>query len=234
MKLKTYIIFAVLLCIATLSVALTASYKAPLPNERGVAVFEEGDSLRLTADSLRGDSLPLTAYRLPEDSLKLMADSLQLMADSIAKMDSLSLAELDSLIDVYESKNVRKAVQWNDSIAAVQDSINASKKESPLDAPVVYTATDSVVFVMGSKNAYLYGDAQVNYTNIELKSEEIQMNMDSSIVHAIGATDSLGKLYGTPIFKEGDDTYESETMSYNFKSKRVSSPMYIRSRRKDT
>ncbi len=234
MKLKTYIIFAVLLCIATLSVALTASYKAPLPNERGVAVFEEGDSLPLTADSLRGDSLQLKVDSLREDSLNEIdtkADSvarlseqilkeLGITTDSIAKMDSLSLAELDSLIDVYESKNVRKAVQWNDSIAAVQDSINASKKESPLDAPVVYTATDSVVFVMGSKNAYLYGDAQVNYTNIELKSEEIQMNMDSSIVHAIGATDSLGKLYGTPIFKEGDDTYESETMSYNFKSKK--------------
>ena len=231
MKLKTYIIFAVLLCIATLSVALTASHKAPLPNERGVAVFEE--------DSLRGDSLPFTVNRLQGDSIKgdslteidTKADSvarlsekilkeLGITTDSVAKMDSLSLAELDSLIDVYDSKQVRKAVQWNDSIAALQDSINASKKESPLDAPVAYTAADSVVFVMGSKNAYLYGDAQVNYTNIELKSEEIQMNMDSSIVHAIGATDSLGKLYGTPIFKEGDDTYESETMSYNFKSKK--------------
>ena len=135
--------------------------------------------------------------------------------------DSTTLSHLDSLKSLYGKKeNANKAMQWNDSIAAAEDSINASKKESPLEAPVEYTASDSVVFIMGKKNAYLYGDAKVNYTNIELTSEQIQMNMDSSIVHAVGVRDSLGKLSGTPIFKEGSDTYESETMSYNFKSKK--------------
>jgi hypothetical protein len=165
-----------------------------------------------------------TDIDLKADSVKRLSDrildELGISKDSLAQMDSISLAALDSLMDAYEVKQTRKAVQWNDSIAAAEDSINASKKDPPLDAPVVYTANDSVVFIMGEKNAILYGDAQVNYTNIELNSEEIKMNMDSSVVHAIGAVDSLGKLYGTPIFKEGDDTYESETMSYNFKTKK--------------
>ena len=165
-----------------------------------------------------------TDIDLKADSVKRLSDKildeLGISKDSLAQMDSISLAALDSLMDAYEVKQTRKAVQWNDSIAAAEDSIKASKKDPPLDAPVVYTANDSVVFIMGEKNAILYGDAQVNYTNIELNSEEIKMNMDSSVVHAIGAVDSLGKLYGTPIFKEGDDTYESETMSYNFKTKK--------------
>jgi len=165
-----------------------------------------------------------TDIDLKADSVKRLSDrildELGISKDSLAQMDSISLAALDSLMDAYEVKQTRKAVQWNDSIAAAEDSIKASKKDPPLDAPVVYTANDSVVFIMGEKNAILYGDAQVNYTNIELNSEEIKMNMDSSVVHAIGAVDSLGKLYGTPIFKEGDDTYESETMSYNFKTKK--------------
>ncbi len=170
------------------------------------------DSMMRSEVDMRADSV----MRLSERVMK----ELGITSDSVARMDSTALALLDSLIDAQENRQVRRAVQWNDSLQAVQDSINASKKESALDAPVAYVASDSVVFVMGSKNAFLYGDAQVNYTNIELKSEEIQMNMDSSIVHAIGATDSLGKLYGTPIFKEGEDMYESETMSYNFKTKK--------------
>ena len=173
----------------------------------------------------RTDSVLLTEVDERADSVRRLSDTLMkqlgLSADSIpAQMDSVALAQLDSLMDAYGAARARRAVQWNDSIAAAEDSVKASKKESALDAPVAYTAADSVVFVMGDKNAFLYGDAQVNYTNIELKSEQIQMNMDSSIVHAVGAVDSLGKLYGSPIFKEGEDTYESETMSYNFKTRK--------------
>ncbi len=163
---------------------------------------------------LRADSVAKLTQQLL-DSLGLSADSLMQQGDSTA------FSHLDSLKNLYGKQTGNsKAVQWNDSVAAAEDSIRASKKESPLEAPVEYTAEDSVVFIMGKKNAYLYGDAKVNYTNIELKSEQIQMNMDSSIVHAVGVRDTLGKLSGTPIFKEGDDTYESETMSYNFKTRK--------------
>ena len=44
--------------------------------------------------------------------------------------------------------------------------------------------------------------------------------MDSSLVHATGARDSLGALIGNPIFKMGSDTYESDTMAFNFKTKK--------------
>ena len=163
---------------------------------------------------LRADSVAKLTQQLL-DSLGLSADSLMQQGDSTA------FSHLDSLKNLYGKQTGNsKVVQWNDSVAAAEDSIRASKKESPLEAPVEYTAEDSVVFIMGKKNAYLYGDAKVNYTNIELKSEQIQMNMDSSIVHAVGVRDTLGKLSGTPIFKEGDDTYESETMSYNFKTRK--------------
>ncbi len=182
------------------------------------------DSLKVDSTLKDAGETKMSEIDLKADSVKRLSDKilaeLGISKDSLARMDSLSLVALDSLMDAYEVKQTRKAVQWNDSIAAVQDSINASKKDPPLEAPVVYTANDSVVFMMGDKNAILYGDAQVNYTNIELKSEEIKMNMDSSIVHAVGALDSLGKLYGTPIFKEGEDSYEMEKMSYNFKTKK--------------
>lgn len=99
------------------------------------------------------------------------------------------------------------------------DTLQKEGKKEALDAPVFYTSTDSIVWTKGG-NAYLYGDGKVNYQDIELKAEVITMNIDSSTVYAQGVTDSLGVKSGTPVFSDGSTPYESEKMSYNFKSKK--------------
>ena len=106
----------------------------------------------------------------------------------------------------------------------VQDSVatDSTKKESSgdvLDAPVKYIANDSMVWSRGG-NAYLYGSGQVNYDKIELTADVISMNMDSSVVHAVGRADTLGQMIGQPIFKDGGTPYETNRISYNFKSKK--------------
>lgn len=192
----------------------------------------------LMQDSL-GDSIKKKGRSVQDSLAVLVKDSLDALAqDSMAaalqkkaqSMDSLIntndsnhqvLSYLDSLKAVYSAqKGEGPATQWNDSVAQAEDSIKKHSKKSPLDAPVQYTAKDSIVFFMGSKNAHLFGQSNVKYTNIELTAENITMNMDSSIVHAVGAVDSVGKKYGEPVFKEGNDTYESESMSYNFNTKK--------------
>ena len=139
-------------------------------------------------------------------------DTIPVISDTIPSKPKIE--NFDSLIN---KKN--QATQWNDSLAHVEDSLNRLKR-STLEDPVAYEAKDSIVFIMDSKNAYLYGSGKVEYQNITLTSENITMNMDSSIVHAVGVADSLGRLYGKPIFKQGKDEYESETMSYNFDSRK--------------
>ena len=92
-------------------------------------------------------------------------------------------------------------------------------KKDPLDAPVFYEANDSIVFTKAGF-AHLYGQAKVNYQKIELTSGVISMNMDSSTVYARGVKDSAGVESNLPVFKEGETPYESQTMRYNFKSKK--------------
>ena len=136
----------------------------------------------------------------------------------VVNIDSLK-AQFDREHGITDNGS-KKAIQWNDSVAAAEDSIRRNTKKSPLEAPVEYTAKDSMIFYMDTKNAFLYGDGNVKYQSIELTAENITMNMDSSIVHAVGAVDSLGKKYGEPIFRDGGDEYKSETMSYNFDTKK--------------
>lgn len=101
-----------------------------------------------------------------------------------------------------------------DSLAA-----DTTKKKEPLDAPVIYEASDSIVFTKEGY-AHLYGEGKVNYQNIELTSAVITMNIDSSTVYATGVTDTAGVETGSPIFKDGETPYESKIMRYNFKTKK--------------
>lgn len=93
------------------------------------------------------------------------------------------------------------------------------EKKQAIDAPVIYEASDSIVYTRAGF-AYLYGKAKVNYQDIQLEAATIKMNIDSSTVYAEGNKDSLGVISGKPVFTDGAEPYESETMNYNFKSKK--------------
>ena len=121
-------------------------------------------------------------------------------------MDSLELA-------IYKHK---KAV--DDSLEL--DSINRSRKNG-IDSPVEYVANDSLTYDATSGLAHLYGESNVKYQNMDLQSAEIYMSLDSNLVHATGRKDSATQeLVGTPVFKMGSDEYESDTMAFNFKTKK--------------
>ena len=113
----------------------------------------------------------------------------------------------------------RKDSLGADTVVVRVDSVAPTKKQ-PLDAPVIYESNDSTTFTLGGA-ATLYGSGKVNYQNIELAAEVISMNLDSSTVHDYGIKDTTGTIKGKPVFKEGETAYDTETISYNFKSKKA-------------
>ena len=105
-------------------------------------------------------------------------------------------------------------------VDAVPDSVSKKEpKKDAIDAPVFYESSDSMVWSR-SGNAFLYGESKVRYDKIELTANVIKMNLDSSVVHASGTIDTTGLVTGLPIFKDGGTPYESDRMSYNFKTKK--------------
>ena len=121
-------------------------------------------------------------------------------------MDSIELA-------IYKHN---KAI--DDSLA--RDSINRSKKNG-IDSPVEYSADDSLTYDAASGLAHLYGSSKVKYQNMDLESEKIYISLDSNVVHATGKMDSTThELTGTPVFQMGSDEYQSDTMAFNFKTKK--------------
>ena len=137
-----------------------------------------------------------------------------------------STAHGTAVVDTTAMDSLQKAIylynkQIDDSVRL--DSINRTKSNG-INAPVEYSADDSLVYVADSRLAHLYGNSKVKYENMDLESEKVAMSMDSSLVHATGVRDTAdhtGKtLVGTPVFKMGNDSYESDTMAFNFKTKK--------------
>ena len=116
------------------------------------------------------------------------------------------------------------AVDTAKADTAKADTVKADtlKRKAGIDSPVEYTAEDSMIYDAHSGLAFLYGRAQVNYLNMQLTAAKIAMNMDSSLVHAEARPDSTaeGGLAERPIYRQGNDEYDSERMSFNFKTKK--------------
>ena len=173
------------------------------------------DTLFVT-DSVPHDSLlpvPARAEVSPQGSLQpdtvISANAPRAAAAlkrDTSTMDSLELA-------IYKYNKV-----IDDSLR--QDSLNRQRKNG-IDSPVEFSANDSLIYEAASGMAHLFGSSHVKYQNMDLKSEKIYMSLDSSLVHATGGIDSItGEKMGTPVFQMGSDTYESDTMAFNFKSKK--------------
>jgi len=67
---------------------------------------------------------------------------------------------------------------------------------------------------------YLFGKVEVYYEDIELKAEEIEINLDSNLVMARGKQDSTGKFYGEPVMKEAGKEFQAHDIKYNFNTKK--------------
>ena len=183
-----------------------------------VIVFVVAEVPRLTFPDRVGEQAQADTLDRQDSTAKAAASRQQAVAARTDSVDSLGRA----LPDTAGMDSLRLAIwkhnkQIDDSIHA--DSLNRQRKNG-IDAPVEYEAEDSMIYEGDTKLAHLFGNAHVKYENMDLESDQIYMSMDSSLVHATGSADSTGQKYGTPVFKMGSDTYETDTMAFNFKTKK--------------
>jgi hypothetical protein len=145
------------------------------------------------ADSLRGLDADSLYASLPDSLRGLDADSLYAsLADSLPPLvDSLELPLQQILYS--------------------QDS---------LDAPVSYEARDSMIYDIAGQRVFLYGDASVSYSTINLKAGYIVFDWNTSVVTASGVPDSLGRKSSLPEFSDGGQTFTADSMRYNFQARR--------------
>lgn len=155
-------------------------------------------------------------------SISLHAVSVKTVFKNIP--DSLVQINLDSLTIIAGDTLLYHDTITGDTVITTSISsdtvIDENAGRTRIDAKVERFANDSIIQDIANKKIYLFGEAVVNYGNITLKANYIVVDLNTNTVFASGIEDSTGKVFGLPEFTEGDQTFKSTTMTYNFDSKK--------------
>ncbi|MEP7146110.1 MAG: putative LPS assembly protein LptD [bacterium] len=121
-----------------------------------------------------------------------------------------------------------KSIPGNPSDTTAKYILDTSRQViSDIDAPINYTAKDSLIFDTKNKKVYLYNEAKLTYKDLKLEAGRIIVDQETQILDAFGIPDSVrkGKFTQTPLMFQGIVKYEGSKLTYNFKSQQGSVSM---------
>ncbi len=120
-------------------------------------------------------------------------------------------------ISVPDSNLIRQ-----DSLLTDTLSLNLKKiSTDAIDRQVTYRSRGLKKNDLVNKRVTLLDEAEVTYGDIEIKADSIVFDMLANTVFAAGRTDSTGKVIGSPVFKQGSQEIESDSLLYNYLSRKA-------------
>ncbi len=152
----------------------------------------------------------ISTLNTPPDSITNIPGTID--TNKIKKTDSVSLKR-DSLRKNAIADTSRKK--------RLEDSLGIRISKDELPSPVTATAVDSAVIDLKHNHFYLYGNAKVNYEDLELDAGEVVFDQAINVVTAQPSFDTAGKSGERPSFTQGKDKFTYDSLQYNFKSKRA-------------
>ena len=99
--------------------------------------------------------------------------------------------------------------------------MDSTIQKSEIETTINYSAKDSIFYDLKSQKIKLYGNSKIDYGEINLEAYEILVNWNDKTLDANYLTDSTGKKVGKPIFSEGNQSYETDKITYNFDSRKA-------------
>lgn len=107
-----------------------------------------------------------------------------------------------------------------DSAGQRTDTVHFAVSKDSLDAPITYSAADSVVLDVPTKNVTLYNKANVKYKDIDLTAYEIRMDQPNNLLTASFIRDTANRIIGKPSMKQTDGNLTSDSMLFNMKTQK--------------
>ena len=115
------------------------------------------------------------------------------------------------------------------TLVVAKDSVNADTlplkvrkaAKSGVDSKITYKAVQLIKRDLIHKQFILVKSAVIDYQDIEVKADSIVINMETNLLFAIGRRDTTGKVIGKPAFKQGSNAFESDELTYNFKTRKA-------------
>lgn len=128
--------------------------------------------------------------------------------------DTIPLKRLDTVSKRQDSINARR-----DTVPTV-DTFSLRMSKDTLSGPVKYIAEDSAVVLVQDKKILLYGKTVTEYNDVKLEAPQVVVDQQTNIMTATADRDSLGNLQTRARFEQGENRFQSDTIKFNFKTKR--------------
>ena len=152
--------------------------------------------------------MPVFSSAMPKDSASVKLNS------GIASNDSLRKDSVGIVTDTSKITDTSKRRQLEKSLG-----IKISKDE--LQSIIKASAEDSAVADMQHNLFHLYGNAQVNYEDLQLNAGKISYAQRTSMVSAVPYDERKDTGGNKQTFTQGKEKFTYDSMQYNFKSKRA-------------
>jgi len=139
--------------------------------------------------------------------------------------------------DVQNLNSLTKTVPENDTQGVKNDSITTrevknveidsitndslSKPKSFLEGIVNYKAKDYTSINQKTQQIYLYNEAEIQYKDMDIKAGVIIIDYGKDIIYAGRLKDSLGVYTQHPVFKQGNDLVEPDSIAFSIKTKKA-------------
>jgi len=103
--------------------------------------------------------------------------------------------------------------------STLKDSIKPKKEL--LEHTVKYHATDYTKFNQKEHKLYLHNEATIDYGDMNIAAGDITIDYTKNTVYAKGITDSIGGYTQKPVFTQGSNVVEPDSILFNTKSKKA-------------
>jgi lipopolysaccharide assembly outer membrane protein LptD (OstA) len=117
---------------------------------------------------------------------------------------------------VTDTLLIRKDSVMTDTVLKVRKT-----STSAVDSKITYKSAEVIKRDIINKKFILVKNAVIDYGDLEIKADSIVINMKTNLLYAIGRRDTTGKVMGKPAFKQGSNQFESDELTYNFKTRKA-------------
>lgn len=134
----------------------------------------------------------------------------------------LTVHSQDSLLKKTDTSAVRADTSLNKADTSIHktDTVHVNLSKDSLDAPISYSASDSVVFMLPEKMMVFYNKAEIKQKDMELSSDSLTVDQSINLVTALSTKDSAGHIVARPKMVQAGTTTESDVIQYNTKTQK--------------
>ena len=152
-------------------------------------------------------------------SFTVFINTFSFAQDIPKKLDTIKPVVNDSIKVNAKKIIANQGLSEKQQDSTITDSIKP--KKDLLEHIVKYKATDYTSFNQKKQRLHLYNNAEIYYGDLNIKAGSITIDYSTNTVYAKGITDSIGDYSQAPVFTQGANVVEPDSIVFNTQSEKA-------------